>query len=75
MKPNIQVLLVLLAALVVAGVLFRQEKEMHQLRSAVAELNSHWREGTAVNSTDTNALPADIEDLRREAAEVPRLRA
>jgi hypothetical protein len=40
----------------------------------IAELTSLPREGAAI-STVTNPLPADIEELRREAAEVHRLRA
>jgi len=75
MKPNIRVMLVLAAALVVvAGVVFRQEKEMDPLRAVIAELTSLPREGAAI-STVTNPPPADIEELRREAAEVHRLRA
>ena len=62
------------AALVVAGVVFRQAKEMDRLRAVIAELTSLPREGAAI-STVTNPLPADIEELRREAAEVHRLRA
>jgi len=74
MKPNIRVMLVLPAALVVAGVVFRQEKEMYRLRAVIAGLTSLPREGAAI-STVTNPLHADIEELRREAAEVHRLRA
>src|SRR2546427_8488589 len=74
MKPNIRVILVLAAALVVAGVVFRQEKEMYRLRAVLAELTSLPREGAAI-STVTNPPPANIEELRREAAEVHRLRA
>src|SRR5689334_3265410 len=73
MKPNIRVMLVLAAALVVAGVVFRQETEMYRLRAVIAELTGLPREG-AVTSTVTNPPPADIEALRREAAEVHRLR-
>jgi hypothetical protein len=74
MKPNIRVMLAVAAALVVAGVVFRQAKEMDRLRAVIAELTSLPREGAAI-STVTNPLPADIEELRREAAEVHRLRA
>jgi len=74
MKPNIRVMLVVAAALVVAGVVFRQAKEMYRLRAVIAELTSLPGEGSAI-STVTNPLPADIEELRREAAEVHRLRA
>src|SRR6266404_7703439 len=74
MKPNLRVKLVVAAALVVAGVVFRQGKEMYRLRAVIAELTSLPREGVAI-STVTNPLPADIEELRREAAEVHRLRA
>jgi len=73
MKPNIRVMLVLAAALVVAGVVFRQETEMYRLRAVIAGLTSLPTEGATV-STFTNPLP-DIEELRREAAEVHRLRA
>jgi hypothetical protein len=62
------------AALVVAGVLFRQAKEMDRLRGAIAELKNLPTEGAAV-STITNPLPTEVEELRREFAEVHRLRA
>src|SRR6266850_5631209 len=74
MKRNIRDILVLAAALVVAGVVFRQEKELDRLRAVIAELASLPREGAAI-PTVTNPLPAEIEELRREAAEVHRLRA
>jgi hypothetical protein len=74
MKPNVRSMLVLAAALVVAGVVFRQGKEIHRLRAMIAELTSPPTEGAAI-STITNPLPADIEELRREAAEAHRLRA
>src|SRR5437867_4510232 len=74
MKPNIRVMLVVAAALVVAGVVFRQQREMYRLRTVIAEFTSLPREGAAI-STVTNPLPADIEELRREAAEIHRLRA
>jgi hypothetical protein len=67
-------MLVLAAALVVVGVVFRQEKELNRLRAVIAELTSLPREGTAI-WTFTNPLPTDIEELRREAADVHRLRA
>jgi hypothetical protein len=73
MKPSIRVIFVLAAALVV-GVVFRQAKEMERLRVVIAELTSLAREGGAI-STGANPLPADIEQMRREAAEVHRLRA
>ena len=74
MKPNTRIILVLAAALVVAGVVFRQEKEMYRLRKVIAELTSLPTEGAAI-PTVTNPPPADIEELSREAAEVHRLRA
>lgn len=64
----------LAASLVVAGVVFRQGKEIYRLRAVIAELTSPPTEGAAI-STVRNPLPADIEELRREAAEVHRLRA
>jgi hypothetical protein len=67
-------MLVLVAALVAAGAMFRQEREMHRLRSMIAELSSLSSKGAPI-STVTNPLPADFEQLRREAAEVNRLRA
>ena len=67
-------MLVLAAALVVAGVVFRQGKEIYRLRAVIAELTSPPTEGAAI-STISNPLPANIEELRREAAEVHRLRA
>jgi len=69
MKPNLRVLLVLAAALVAAGAVFRQEKEMYRLRAMIAELKSHPTEAVA------NPLAADFEELRREAAEIHSLRA
>ena len=68
-------MLVLVAALVAAGAMFRQEMEIHRLRMAVAELTSISSEGSSVLSTATNHDPADVGELRREAAEVQRLRA
>jgi hypothetical protein len=75
MKPNIRTILVLLAALVVAGVVFRQEKEMCRLRSAIAELTGNRNDEATGISTAGNPLLADIDELRREAAEAQRLRA
>jgi hypothetical protein len=74
MKPNVRITVVLAAALVVAGGVFRQEREIHRLRAVVTELTSPSTKGAAI-STVTNPLPADIEELRRKAAEVHRLRA
>ncbi|HKE60777.1 MAG TPA: hypothetical protein VKB46_28925 [Pyrinomonadaceae bacterium] len=74
MKPNIRVILVLAATLIVAGAVFRQEKEMDRLRAMIAELTSLPRERAAI-STVTNPLPAEFEELRREVAEVHSLRA
>jgi hypothetical protein len=74
MKPNIRVMLVLAAALVVAGMVFRQREEIQRLRAVIGERPSLSIERAAI-STATNPLPADIEELRREAAEVHRLRA
>ena len=74
MKPIIRAMFVLAAALIVAGAVFRQEKEMSRLRAVIAELTSLPRDGAAI-LTVTNPLPADIEELRREAAEVHHLRA
>jgi len=65
---------VLVAALVLAGIVFRQEMEMRRMRAGIAELTSLPREGSAM-STATNSLPADIEELRREIAEAHGLRA
>src|SRR5689334_17861674 len=73
MKPNLRIMVVLAAASVMAGVVFRQGKEIYRLRALIAELTSPPK-GAAI-STVTNPLPADIEELRREAAEVHRLRA
>jgi hypothetical protein len=44
------------------------------LRAVIAELTNRQREGAA-SSTIANPLPADIEELRREAGEVHQLRA
>src|SRR2546422_979349 len=75
MTTNLRTMFVLVAAFVVAVAVFRQEKEIRRLRTAIAGLTSIPSEGAAVISTVTNPLPADIEELRREAAEVQRLRA
>ena len=64
----------LVVPLLVAGVLFRQQKEMYRLRAVIAELTNLPGEEAAI-STASNPLPADIEELRQEAAEVHRLRA
>ena len=63
----------LVAVLVVAGVLFHQEKEMSRLRAMIAELTSVPREGA--DTLATNSLPADFEELRQAAAEIHSLRA
>lgn len=74
MKTDFRVMLVLAAALVAAGVVFRQGKEIYRLRAVIAELTSFpTEEGTI--STAANPLPADFEKLRLEAAEFHRLRA
>lgn len=74
MKTKVLVLLVLATALILAGFLFRQEREEKRLRAVIAELMSLPRVGPAA-SIVTNPLPAEIAKLRREAAEVHRLRA
>src|SRR5206468_10744387 len=75
MTANLRTMLVLVAALVVAGAVFRQEKELRRLRTAVSELTSLQSKSRAVISTVTNPLPSDIEELRRDTAEVQHLRA
>ncbi|HYG34764.1 MAG TPA: hypothetical protein VEC99_08275 [Clostridia bacterium] len=75
MITNLRPLLLLMAALVIAGALFRQEKEIRRLRAAIAELTSIRSKGAAGISSVANPFPADIEELRREAAEAQRLRA
>jgi len=70
MKTNIRVLLVLAVALIATGVVIRQEREVGRLRAAIAELKSLPTEGVGI-STVTNLLLADIEELRREVAEIP----
>src|SRR5262245_53127253 len=72
---NLRTMLVLVAALVVAGAVVRQEREMYRLRTAIAELTNLRSERAAAISTVTNPLPVDTEDLRREPVEVQRLRA
>jgi hypothetical protein len=69
MKTRLRSTLFLVAALLVAGVVVRQEVEIHRLRTAMAGIT---KETTAVS---TAPLPADIEELRRELAEVGSLRA
>lgn len=73
MKPNFRLILMLIAALVVAGAIFRQEREISRLRTAIAELNLASN-GAAI-STATNPLPAESEERPRDTAEVYRLRA
>jgi len=74
MKPNLRSILMLVTALVLAGAIFHQAKEMHRLRAVIAELTSLPSKGAAI-STATNPQLADFEELRQEAAELNRLRA
>jgi hypothetical protein len=74
MKRNLQSILMVVAMLVVAGAIFRQEREISRLRAVIAESTNLHNNVTAI-STVTNPLPGDLEELRREAAEVHRLRA
>jgi hypothetical protein len=62
------------ATLVVAGAMFRQEMEMHRLRTAIAKLSITRSEAARVISTVANPISAEIEEPRREASEVRRLR-
>ncbi len=72
MKPNIRVMIVLAAALVVAGVVFRQEMEMYRLRAVIAELTGLPREGAAISAV-TNPLREDNAAARAwlEKAKLP----
>src|SRR5262249_44586094 len=72
---NFRTMLVLLVAPVVAGVLLHQEMEIRRLRMAIAKLSNINSEGTPALSMATTLASADIEELYREAAEVPQLRA
>src|SRR5262249_1654048 len=74
MKPNIRVLLALVAALLVAGVVLHQQKEIYRLRAELTELTNLPSKEAAIPAA-ANPLPADIEELRGQAAEVHRLRA
>ena len=75
MTANVRTTLLVVAALVAAGAAFRQQSELHRLRTAVAELaNLRSDQGTPV-STVPNPLPSDTEELRREPGEIQRLRA
>lgn len=65
-------MIMLAAALVVAGVLLHQEREIYRLRAAIAEFAGAPREGST-SSTVTHPQPVDIEEVRREAREVHRL--
>jgi hypothetical protein len=67
-------MLMVTAAFVVAWAMFRQEREILRLRTAIAELSSSRGEATAVIPMATNPLPAEIEELSRELTEVRRLR-
>ena len=75
MTKNYRTILFLVATLVVAGVVVRQEIEIHQLRMAIAQLTRIQSEGAAPISTATNPFPADIGESGRGAAEVRQLRA
>src|SRR5262245_18691417 len=74
MKSKIRVILVLTTVLIVAGALFRQEKEMRRLRKVIAALTSLPREERASPAV-LNPRPADVEQLRQEVAELQSLRA
>src|SRR5438045_6735816 len=79
MTTNLRTMLVLLAALVVAGAVFRQEMEMHRLRTAIAELSNTRSEAAGVSATVTNPTSAEIEEqdvsaVRRLRGEVAQLR-
>ena len=72
-KTNLRTMFVLLVAFALAGILFRQEGEVRQLRSTIAELTSPQSDRMGIWAA-TNPFPADIEELRRDAAEVTHLR-
>jgi hypothetical protein len=74
MKPNTLTIFMLAVALLVAAAIFRQEREVYRLRAAIAELTRLPMEEAAASKAN-NPLPADNEELRREADEVHRLRS
>jgi hypothetical protein len=71
MKPRVRTVLVLAGALVLSAAEFRQTREIHRLRQAIAKLP---QQETAVPPVVTS-LSEDVEQLRREAAEIHALRA
>ncbi|HYG22607.1 MAG TPA: hypothetical protein VEH04_07495 [Verrucomicrobiae bacterium] len=75
MNRNHEIILLFLAALIVAGATFRQERETHKLRRAIAELTSDRIDEIAAVPADNHMQPADMEAVRRELGEVLRLRA
>lgn len=71
MKPVIRFVLIVAGVVIAAGVVLREEEELHLLSSVVAELTNDRREHTAVLSGVANS-PAE---LRHEAVEIESLRA
>lgn len=71
MKLRVRTVFVLAAALVLSTAVFRQAREIHRLREAIAKAP---QQETAIPPVVTT-LSEDVEKLRREAAEVHSLRA
>src|SRR5687767_8743580 len=71
-SANLRTVSVLGATLVVAGAVF-QQREISRLRRAMVDPGGP--PNGEPSSTSNDALPTDIEELRRVAAEVHRLRA
>src|SRR5262245_24126443 len=75
MIKNYRTILVLVAALLAAGVAICQQIQILRLRMAIAQLTNIQSRQSAPIHNYTNPFPADIEELRRAAAELPHLRA
>src|SRR5688572_11452716 len=72
MRANVRTLFILAAAVAVVGAFWLQQREISQMRVAIVELTALLNE----EQPPAVAIPltADIDELRRQAAEVHRLR-
>lgn len=71
---NLRTVLALLTAFTVIGALIFQQRELSRLRVAIGEFPS-LRSPQRASSSESDALPTNIDELRQEASEVHRLRA
>lgn len=78
MKPAFRTILVLSSVLLVAGVLFRQEKQMQEVRLKIAELTSFQNQGEALSTATTprgdRKTPKDDSEIHKLRAEIAHLR-